>query len=207
MTPAGAVYARALAGAPLHAHVGTARVRLPVDRWRGTATAADELVLDWAAGPVLDVGCGPGRHLAALAGRDVPALGIDPSPAARAAACARGVTAVHGSVFGPVPAAGRWQTALLLDGNVGIGGAPVRLLRRVAGLLRAGAATVVELDAPGTGVRRERIRLECADACSAPFPWAFVGADAIDLLAAHASLTVTDRLEASGRWFALLETA
>jgi SAM-dependent methyltransferase len=207
MTPAGAVYAHALAGAALHARIGAARVQLPVDRWCGTATAADELALGWAAGPVLDVGCGPGRHLAALARRGVPALGIDPSPAARAAARARGVIAVRGSVFGPVPAAGEWRTALLLDGNLGIGGAPARLLRRVAGLLLRGGAIVVELDPPGTGVRRARVRLESADVCSAPFPWAFVGADAIDGLAARTGLVVTDRLAAGGRRFSRLETA
>jgi SAM-dependent methyltransferase len=207
MTPPGAVYARALEGAALHAHVGTARVPLSVDRWRGAATAADQLALDWAAGPVLDVGCGPGRHLAALARRGVPALGIDPSPAARAAARARGVAAVRGSVFGPVPAAGEWRTALLLDGNLGIGGTPARLLRRVAGLLRPGGVIIVELDQPGTGVRRVRVRLECGDVCSAPFPWAFVGADAIDGLATRTGLLVADRLAAGGRWFARLETA
>jgi SAM-dependent methyltransferase len=152
------------------------------------------------------VGCGPGRHLAALARRGVPALGIDPSPAACAVARAHGVIVVRGSVFGPVPAAGEWRTALLLDGNLGIGGVPTRLLRCVTRLVRHGGAIIVELDRPGDGVRRARVRLQCGDVCSAPFPWAFVSADAIDGLAARAGLLVTDRLVAGGRWFARLES-
>src|SRR5207244_1451802 len=118
VTPPGAFYAAALAGSPLHARVGGVRFALPVARWRGEATAADAAALAWAEGPVLDVGCGPGRHVAALAAAGVTALGLDPATAAVAAARARGVRAVRGSVFGPVPAAGQWRTALLLDGNI-----------------------------------------------------------------------------------------
>jgi hypothetical protein len=40
---------------------GRARA-LPVDVWLGRAGAVDERVLDHARGPVLDVGCGPGRQ-------------------------------------------------------------------------------------------------------------------------------------------------
>ena len=46
--------------------------------------AADEAVLDRAQAPVLDVGCGPGRHVLALARRGHLALGVDIAPGRRA---------------------------------------------------------------------------------------------------------------------------
>ncbi|HEY5243171.1 MAG TPA: class I SAM-dependent methyltransferase, partial [Polyangiaceae bacterium] len=55
---------------------------LEVDRYLGPADATDERLLDDVHGPVLDVGCGPGRHLHALATRGVFALGVDLSPVA-----------------------------------------------------------------------------------------------------------------------------
>ncbi len=40
---------------------------LPVPRWLGVPAPEEEAVLDRAVAPVLDVGCGPGRHVLALA--------------------------------------------------------------------------------------------------------------------------------------------
>src|SRR5439155_18584151 len=95
--PPGAIWAAALAAAMLPGappcHVRSTdgrRRRLALERFVGQASAADEAVLARAAGPVLDVGCGPGRILAELARRGVPALGIDVSPAAVRLARARG---------------------------------------------------------------------------------------------------------------------
>ena len=62
-------------------------VRLPLDRYLGPADSGDLRLLDEVAGPVLDVGCGPGRHLHALARRGVFALGVDLSPVAVRLAC------------------------------------------------------------------------------------------------------------------------
>ena len=44
------------------------------------------------------------------------------------------------------PATGRWQTVLLADGNVGLGGDPRRVLRRAAELLRRGGRCIAEFD-------------------------------------------------------------
>ncbi|MDQ6797207.1 MAG: class I SAM-dependent methyltransferase, partial [Actinomycetota bacterium] len=61
-------------------------------RWLGPADSEDERLLDRAVGPVLDIGCGPGRHLLALARRGVEATGIDVTPAAVRVARSRGAS-------------------------------------------------------------------------------------------------------------------
>ncbi len=53
-------------------------------------------------------------------------------------------------MFAPLPGEGRWGTALLADGNIGIGGDPVALLRRLREVLDPRGRIVVELAAPGT---------------------------------------------------------
>jgi SAM-dependent methyltransferase len=171
---------------------------LPLGRWLGEPTPEDEEAVERAEGPVLDVGCGPGRHLVALRERGVEALGIDVSRVAVACARDRGVRAMRGSVFGPVPRPGRWGTALLLDGNVGIGGDPVALLERLRALLRPGGAVVAELEPPGVATARRSIRLEGSD----PFAWAIAGVDAVEPLAAEAGFRVADVWCAGARWFA-----
>ncbi len=51
-----------------------------------------------------------------------------------------GVNVLERSIFDHVPGAGRWRTALLLDGNIGIGGDPVALLERLGDLLGTSTA-------------------------------------------------------------------
>ena len=178
---------------------------LPLDTWLGAAGEVDERVLDRARGPVLDVGCGPGRHVHALARRGVLAVGVDVSPVAVALARRRGATALEASIFDRLPGAGAWRTGLLLDGNIGIGGRPDALLRRLAAVLAPGGTVLVELDPPGVGVARERVRLEAAGATSAWFAWARVGVGAIAIPARSAGLRVAERWRDGERWFAALE--
>jgi SAM-dependent methyltransferase len=178
---------------------------LPLDVWLGAAGAVDERVLDRARGPVLDVGCGPGRHVHALARRGVLAVGIDVSPAAVALARRRGAPVLEGSIFDRIPGAGMWRTALLLDGNVGIGGRPDALLTRLAGLLAGGGTVLAELDPPGTGVVCGRVRIEDGALVGDWFAWARVGVDAVDGPAGAAGLRVVARWRDGGRWFAELE--
>lgn len=162
---------------------------LPVARWRGEATESDHrLFVDRCSGPTLDVGCGPGRLAEALAGRGVHALGLDISAEAVRQARGRGAAAVRGDVFGRVPAAGAWGHGLLADGNIGIGGDPVRLLRRVGKLVGNGGTVLVEVEPTGVGVRRHLIRLRVGGRETAPFWWARVGVDQIATLARASGL-------------------
>jgi SAM-dependent methyltransferase len=178
--------------------------RLRLERFVGDATAADRAVLARAEGPVLDVGCGPGRMVAALARAGVPAAGVDVSRTAVGLTRARGGEAWCRSVFAPLSGEGAWRTVLLLDGNVGIGGDPVRLLRRCAALIAEGGRVIAETGAPGTGRGTARVRLEMAGLVSDWFAWGRVGAGSIGALAAAAGLLVEERFAVDGRWFACL---
>jgi SAM-dependent methyltransferase len=182
-----------------------AAVPLDTARWLGGASEIDLRVLRRAVAPVLDVGCGPGRHVRALAALGVPALGLDASRAAVRLARARGAEVVHGSVFGDVPDPGGWHTALLLDGSIGIGGDPAVLLARIAAMLAPGGRILCECEAPGAGLQTGPVRLEHAHDASEWFPWARVGHDALAGVAGAAGLATRDRWEDDGRWFGHLE--
>ena len=177
---------------------------LPAARYLGPLTAADEDVLARASAPVLDVGCGPGRHVLALARRGSLAVGVDVSPVAVRIARERGALVRQASVFDHIPGAGTWGSALLLDGNIGIGGRPSALLARLARLLRRGGVVLAELDGCEVPSGSTRIRLEAGDAVSDWFRWAHVGIDAIATHASAAGLEVRETWEVDGRWFACL---
>lgn len=175
-------------------------------RWLGPTEVEDERLLDRAVGPVLDIGCGPGRHVLALAERGVEALGIDVTPFAVGLARARGANVIEGSIFGPVPGSGTWGAALLLDGNVGIGGDPVALLASVAAVLAPGGRILVELAAPGLPDGPRRARVEHEDLAGPWFGWATVTLECITAIAATAAMELTDSWSGGGRWFAQLDT-
>jgi SAM-dependent methyltransferase len=184
--------------------MGGASVPIDVARWFGEAGWVDLDALDRTVAPVLDVGCGPGRHTRALMARGVAALGLDVSPAAVRAARERGTPAVRGSIFGAVPAEGGWGSALLLDGNIGIGGDPVTLLSRVRDVLRPGGRAVLELEAPGVPTESFLARLD-GDVGSAWFAWARVGVDGVADVAAAGGFEVRERWTSDGRWFGRLD--
>jgi SAM-dependent methyltransferase len=203
-----ALYADGLRGAV----PGSMRLRLldgrtlllPLDRYVSAPDAVDRALLTGLDGPVLDVGCGPGRHLRALAARGVFALGVDLSPAAVRLATGSGARAIVASIFDELPGAGTWRTALLLDGNIGIGGSPIRLLRRIATLLSANGAAVVELAPDPSDTFATLARLEHADSVSRWFPWAWVSVRDIERLAAAAGLRCERMSSIGGRLFAVL---
>jgi len=177
-------------------------VRVVVSRFTGPADAVDLRVLAGARGPVLDVGCGPGRMVAAALRAGLPALGVDVSRTAVRLAHAAGLPVLRRSVFEPLPHDHGFGTVLLLDGNVGIGGSPGRLLSRCRQLLATGGSVVVEVDVDPrvdrafTGV----LRAHGGDS-SDPFPWAQVGHAALARHAGPAGLGARRGWTDGGRTF------
>jgi SAM-dependent methyltransferase len=151
---------------------------------------------------VLDVGCGPARHVLALVSAGRWALGIDTSAEAVAIARRRGAPALRASVFGHVPGVGTWGTVLLLDGNIGIGGNPLMLLPRVHGLLSRGGVALLEVERPGGASGRVKVRVEHDGRHGCWFPWARVPVTQIAGLADATGFSLADVWVAHGRWFA-----
>jgi len=110
-------------------------------------------------------------------------------------------------MFAPLPGTGAWSRVLLADGNIGIGGEPVRVLRRAGELLRPGGLAVVEIDLPGTGVTHADLRFQTENAVGEWFRWARVGVDAIADVAAGAGMTLREVAEVAGRFIATIAAA
>ncbi|MGS2616607.1 class I SAM-dependent methyltransferase [Micromonospora sp. LZ34] len=185
------------------------RFPLPVRRWHGPPEPATAAVVSRCDGPTLDVGCGPGRFTIALARAGRSALGVDVSAQAVRLTRARGAVAVRRSVFAALPAEGRWHHVLLMDGNIGIGGDPVALLRRCRTLVHPTGTVVVELEPPGPGLWRGQARLTSRSTDGVlrrggVFRWARLDTVAVHGVAGASDLAVRDTFAAGRRWFAEL---
>nr|WP_200309300.1 class I SAM-dependent methyltransferase [Streptomyces adelaidensis] len=198
---------------------------LEVERWCADADPVDLSVLDRCEGAVLDIGCGPGRLVTELAARGRRVLGIDISEAAVARTVRRSGRGSHGrrshgarseagpalcrSVFEPVPGEGRWGTALLMDGNIGIGGDPRALLDRLARLLVPGGLLIAETAAVDVDERAD-VHLvrhtDARDTAGAPFPWARLGTRALLRHAGRAGWRADDQWATGGRCFVALRS-
>ncbi len=195
------LFSQALQGMPVQV-VGRdgSPFHLPVHNWMREADAADLELLDLCASCCLDIGCGPGRLSAALGARGHFVLGIDIVNEAVRQTQLRGVRAVNRDVFRSMPGEGRWHTALLADGNIGIGGDPVTLLRRVGDLILQGGRVVVEVAEAGVPMASFWANLEYDGVQSRPFRWAVVGLDDIDEVAGAAGFVVASRHQVGSRW-------
>jgi len=183
------VFASALRGDPcLLVDADGAVGPLPTEAWLQDADTDDHAILGLCEGPTVDIGCGPGRMAQALARTGWPVLGIDVVPEAVRLSLGRGAVALRRDVFERVPGEGRWGTALLADGNIGIGGDPVALLERVRRLIAPTGRVVVDAGPPGAGIRTRQVRLESGAGRSRPFAWTTVGAEAVGAVAAAAGL-------------------
>jgi SAM-dependent methyltransferase len=177
---------------------------LPAHRWFSAASAAEQRALDHAIGPALDIGCGPGRHLVALAERNVFALGIDISTPFLDIARARGVNVLERSVFERVPGPRRWRTALLFDGNIGIGGDPVALLSRVVELLSDDGRVIVEIEPDDAEHAVMVVRAELDEEVGPWFHWTTVDLDRLTTIASAIGLDVVEAWDSDFRRFAVL---
>ena len=192
------------AGAASPADPAAVPARLDVERFLAAADADDAEALAGVAGPVLDIGCGPGRLVRAAILEGHLALGIDISSTAVGIAQEQGLPVLRRSVFHDLPGEGTWGTALLIDGNIGIGGDPEALLARCAELVRPDDGRVCVETHPDSlrdrrfqGVVVDELRRE-----SLPFPWAEVGAVALKALAHRSGWTLTREWTSRGRSFA-----
>lgn len=199
------VLAAALSGPDCVVHgMGQATRTLPVGVWAADAVASDETLLDHCTDLALDVGCGPGRMTYAMARRGWRVLGIDVMPEAVQLTRSRGVAALQRDVFSELPGEGRWGCVLLADGNIGIGGDPVSLLRRCAALLAPGGRVVVDLAPPGSGLVTYDLRLECSGMQSGTFGWSVVDPASISDVALAAGLRVGFVHHHQERWYSVL---
>jgi SAM-dependent methyltransferase len=165
----------------------------------------DRAVLDRCQGPTLDLGCGPGRLVAELGRRGVPALGVDVSPAAVLLGRAAGASVLCRSVFDRLPGTGRWRHALLMDGNIGIGGDPAALLARAAELVRPGIGEVV-VETDPEDVHEDHL-VTFDGGRGEPFGWSRIGSEALVALAVRLGLRLTAHWAAGGRRFVALAAA
>ncbi len=204
-----APYERSLStGAPLQLRHGDGRtITLDVARWLAPADSTDVDVISHAYAPVLDVGCGPGRIVAALTEHGRFALGIDIAENAVAMTRNRGMNALRRNVFDRLPGEGRWATVVLLDGNIGIGGDLDALLDRVRTLLAPGGQVLVEVDPDDAVDESSVVRFAIGDdALGPPFRWCFAGLRALRASARACGLDVVDDWIHRGRRFAQLRS-
>ncbi|MEV6304489.1 class I SAM-dependent methyltransferase [Actinoplanes sp. NPDC051861] len=182
--------------------------RVDAAGWCRPHRDGDDGLLDRCTGATLDVGCGPGRLTRALLARGRPVLGVDVSRIAVGLARARGAPALRRDVFAPLPGQGRWEHLLLADGNIGIGGDPIALLRRCRELLAPHGRLHTELEPPGSGTWSGGATLhDDHSAPGAPLRWAQVAAGELAPLARAAGLRPRASWTEAGRWFTTLAPA
>jgi SAM-dependent methyltransferase len=211
MTTALSTYEAALrSGIPLKVrpvlHANLSPDLLDVPRFLAPADRTDIDLIRHCTGAVLDIGCGPGRMVAALARHGMTALGIDIAAEAVRRTRASGGRALRRNVFDPLPDEGLWGTALLLDGNVGIGGDPTRLLDRIRELLIPRGRIIVETDPDGSANHRgELIFIDHVGAqlCEA-FPWARIGRQRLAQVSSSAGFVEVGSWTSDGRAFSLI---
>lgn len=180
-------------------------VDFDVQSWCGEANLLERSLLQSLQGPVLDIGCGPGRLLAAAQQMGLPAMGIDTSAEAVRRVRARGARALEQSVFAPVPQAGLWQSIILLDGNIGIGGSITSLLRRCGQLIAPQGTLLVEVDSDDDLDTVYSARLEDSSGNqSEPFRWAQTGIEGLASRAQRSEWTVASVQRLQGRVFCRL---
>ncbi|MDD1476091.1 class I SAM-dependent methyltransferase [Arthrobacter sp. H16F315] len=189
-------------------HYHTEAVEFDVSGWCEDANGLERSLLASLRGPVLDVGCGPGRLLSAARSLGLQALGLDTSAEAVRRAVNRGEQALEQSVFAAVPHTGDWQSIILLDGNIGIGGSITALLRRCRQLITARGTLLVEVEADEyLDTAYPAVLEDEYGNRSEPFRWARTGGPGLAARADTGGWTVTHIQRLQGRVFYRLSPA
>jgi glycosyltransferase A (GT-A) superfamily protein (DUF2064 family)/SAM-dependent methyltransferase len=188
--------------------VSGGKTPLPLDllRWFGPADAVDQLVVARCEPPVIDLGCGPGRMVQALTESGRAALGVDMSSVAVELSMARGGPALQRRIDEPLPAEGRWGTALLMDSNVGLGGDVAGLLVRCIRLVIPGGLIICEVDRMPNRHEVHDVVLRTQRAVSRPLPWSRIGAAALMQLAQSLDLLLVEEWTSGDRAFVALRS-
>jgi rSAM/selenodomain-associated transferase 1 len=176
-------------------------------RWCSPADLIDQMVVSRCEPPVLDVGCGPGRMVRALLHSGQAVLGIDISSVAVEMGAGGGGQVLRRHLADPLPGVGRWGTALLLDGNVGIGGDVRGLLGRCRDLVGPGGLIICEADPDPERDEAYQVVLSDSRYRSAAMPWASIGGRALQRLAAEVDLISAEEWSADHRVFLAFRAA
>ncbi|MFE3195975.1 methyltransferase domain-containing protein [Nocardia sp. NPDC059240] len=160
----------------------------------------DQVLTACCDGPTIDLACGSGRLADRLMRRGIAVLSVDLSPKSVAVTRSRGVPVLHRDLFARLPATGRWAYALLADGVVGLGGDPVRVLRRTRELLAPDGVAIVEF-APA---RADSPPRRNCPPTTAGLPWARVGVEHAAALATAADLRLMTTATVAGHDIAWL---
>jgi glycosyltransferase A (GT-A) superfamily protein (DUF2064 family)/SAM-dependent methyltransferase len=202
------IFDQLYAGSPVRCDAeGEVVLPLEAARWSGQADEVDQLVVSRCRGPVLDLGCGPGRMVQALSEAGIPALGVDMSAVAVWGARSRGALAIQARLADRLPAEGRWGTVLLMDGNIGIDGNVGALLERCRSLLVPGGTIIVEIDPRPDWHQTRRVRLTSQTSGSnAELTWTRTGSATVRRQAGPLDLLVVEEWSAGGRAFLSLQS-
>ena len=190
----------------VHADIDDHPLPLEVSRWAGAADEIDMLVVARCEPPVIDLGCGPGRMVQALSESGRAALGVDMSSVAVDMSMARGGPALQRRIDEPLPAEGRWGTALLMDTNVGMGGDVAALLARCMRLVLRGGLIICEVDGLPDRHEVHNIVLRTKHTTSPPLSWSRIGTSALIEVAKSLDLLLMEEWTSGGRAFVALRS-
>jgi SAM-dependent methyltransferase len=151
------------------------------------ADTLEEALLAHAVGHCLDIGCGAGRILRYLRAKSYAVKGIDIDPQLIQLCRELGDSPVHQTSWETMGELGRFDTFMLLNRSIGIGGnlaGVKRLLARCAASASLGGVLLFdsyEISAL-PGVLEQTLRYKYRGQYSDPFPWIYFGSEIAERL-------------------------